>query len=170
MFYPPFILVDELFLKVEGNTAALLTLQRNDSRPAAPQNTYSSAAIASSDPADVILSQELIARNYAKVTESMAQGNIRGAALSQIEDRHKNIPEVGLLNVKAGPKSGPASVSLELSGIRRDTITMMNELPPDINIQVADEIRTLIAKGEWPTDTKAINDKIIQISQSFSQV
>ena len=39
---------------------------------------------------------------------------------------------------------------------------MMNELPPDINIQVADEIRTLIAKGEWPTDTKAINDKIVQ--------
>ena len=45
---------------------------------------------------------------------------------------------------------------------------MMNELPPDINVQVADEIRALIAKGEWPTDTKAINNKIIQISQSFS--
>jgi hypothetical protein len=88
--------------------------------------------------------------------------------LSRIEDRYKNISEVGLLNVEAGPKSGPASVSLELTGIRRDTITMMNELPPDINVQVADEIRALIAKGEWPTDTEAINNKITQISQSFS--
>ena len=91
-------------MKVEGNIAALLTLQRNDSRPAAPQNTYSSAAIAPSDPADVILSQELIARNYAKVTEAMAQGNIRGAALSRIEDRYKNISEVGLSKCGSRPK------------------------------------------------------------------
>ncbi len=155
-------------MKVNGNIAALVTLQGNGSRPAAPQKTQSSATNAPLDPKDIILSQELIARNYAKVTEAMAEGNIRGAALSRIEDRYKNISEVGLLNVEAGPKSGPASVSLELTGIRRDTITMMNELPPDINVQVADEIRALIAKGEWPTDTEAINNKIRQISQSFS--
>ena len=155
-------------MKINGNIAALVTLQGNGSIPAAPQKTQSSATNAALDPKDIILSQELIARNYAKVTEAMAQGNIRGAALSRIEDRYKNISEVGLLNVEAGPKSGPASVSLELTGIRRDTITMMNELPPDINVQVADEIRALIAKGEWPTDTEAINNKITQISQSFS--
>ena len=44
---------------------------------------------------------------------------------------------------------------------------MMNELPPEINVQVADEIRSLISKGEWPTDAKAIHDKIEQISQTF---
>jgi len=164
----PFILADEGILKINGNIAALVTLQGNGRQPSAPPKMRSSATNAPLDPKDVMLSQELIARNYAKVTESMAQGNIRGAALSRIEDRYKNISEVGLLNVEAGPKSGPASVSLELTGIRRDTITMMNELPPDINVQVADEIRALIARGEWPTDTEAINNKITQISQSFS--
>ena len=164
----PVVLADEGILKVNGNIAALVTLHGNGNRPAAPQKTQSSSTNAPVDAKDVILSQELIARNYAKVTEAMAQSNIRGAALSRIEDRYKNISEVGLLNVEAGPKSGPASVSLELTGIRRDTITMMNELPPDINVQVADEIRALIAKGEWPTDTEAINNKITQISQSFS--
>ena len=155
-------------MKVNGNIASLVTPHGNGNRPAGPQKTQSSSTNASLDAKDVILSQELIARNYAKVTEAMAQSNIRGAALSRIEDRYKNISEVGLLNVEAGPKSGPASVSLELTGIRRATITMMNELPPDINVQVADEIRTLIAKGEWPTDTEAINIKIRQISQYFS--
>jgi len=58
-------------------------------------------------------------------------------------------------------------MSLELSGIRRDTITMMNELPVEVNIQVADEIRALIAKNEWPTDTKAINEKIKQITNAI---
>ena len=164
----PVVLADEGILKVNGNIAALVTLYGNGNGPAAPRKTQSSSTNAPLDAKDVILSQELIARNYAKVTEAMAQSNIRGAALSRIEDRYKNISEVGLLNVEAGPKSGPASVSLELTGIRRDTITMMNELPPDINVQVADEIRALIAKGEWPTDTEAINIKIRQISQYFS--
>ena len=164
----PVVLADEGILKVNGNIAALVTLYGNGNGPAAPRKTQSSSTNAPLDAKDVILSQELIARNYAKVTEAMAQSNIRGAALSRIEDRYKNISEVGLLNVEAGPKSGPASVSFELTGIRRDTITMMNELPPDINVQVADEIRALIAKGEWPTDTEAINIKIRQISQYFS--
>ena len=44
---------------------------------------------------------------------------------------------------------------------------MMNELPADVNIQVADEIRVLIAKNEWPTDTKSINEKIKQITNAI---
>jgi len=44
---------------------------------------------------------------------------------------------------------------------------MMNELPAEVNIQVADEIRALIAKNEWPTDTKSINEKIKQITNAI---
>ena len=154
-------------MKIGANIAAQLALQDSKSTASAPQKMESRSSNEPLDPKDVLLSQELIAKNYAKVTEAMSQGSIRGAALSRVSDRYENIPEVGLLNVNSGPKSGPASVSPELSGIRRDTITMMNELPADINVQVADEIRSLIAKGEWPTDTKAIQEKIQQINKKF---
>ena len=133
----------------------------------APMVAHKTNGAKGENSADVVLSQELIAKNYLKVTASMEAGKSRGASLSKISDSYDNIPKVGLLNANSGPKSGPASVSLELSGIRRDTITMMNELPPDVNIQVADEIRALIAKNEWPVDTKSINEKIKQITNAI---
>ena len=154
-------------LKIATDIGAQVTLQGQMSAASAPQKTESRVGNDPLNSKDVMLSQELIAKNYAKVTEAMSQGNIRGAAISKAADRFKNIPEIGLLNVNSGPKSGPASVSLELSGIRRDTITMMNELPPEINVQVADEIRSLISKGEWPTNAKAVHEKIEQISKTF---
>ena len=153
-------------MKIATDIGAQVALQARMSA-SAHKKTESRAGNEPLNSKDVILSQELISKNYAKVTEAMSQGDIRGAAISRVVDRFENIPEIGLLNVNAGPKSGPASVSLELSGIRRDTITMMNELPPEINVQVADEIRSLISKGEWPTDAKAIHNKIEQISQTF---
>ena len=154
-------------MKIGSDIAARVLLQSQISDVHAPQKAVKREGNEPLNPKDVMLSQELIEQNYAKVTQAMSQGNIRGAAISSVADRFENIPEIGLLNVNSGPKSGPASVSLELSGIRRDTITMMNELPPEINVQVADEIRSLISKGEWPTDAKAIHDKIEQISQAF---
>ena len=154
-------------MKIGTDIAAQIALQGRMSTASAPLKTESRAGNEPLKSKHVILSQELIAKNYAKVTEAMSQSHIRGAAISRVSDRFKNIPEVGLLNVNSGPKSGPASVSLDLSNIRRDTITMMNELPAEINVQVADEIRALIAKGEWPTDAKAINEKIKQISKTF---
>ena len=154
-------------MKIGTDIAAQLALQGRMSTASAPQKTGSRAGNEPLDSKDIILTQELIAKNYAKVTQAMSEANIRGAALSSVADRFENIPEIGLLNVNSGPKSGPAAVSVELSGIRRDTITMMNELPPEINVQVADEIRSLISKGEWPTDAKAIHDRIEQIAQAF---
>ena len=154
-------------MKIGTDIAAQVALQGQVSAASDPKKTESRAGNEPLKSKHVILSQELIAKNYAKVTEAMSQGNIRGAAISSVADRFENIPEVGLLNVNSGPKSGPASVSLELSSIRRDTITMMNKLPAEINIQVADEIRSLISKGEWPTDAKAIHKKIEQISKTF---
>ena len=154
-------------MKIGTDIGAQVALQGQMSTASAPQKTEGRAGNEPLNSKDIMLSQELIAKNYAKVTQAMSQGNIRGAAISRIADRFENIPEIGLLNVNSGPKSGPASVSLELSGIRRDTITMMNELPPEINVQVADEIRSLISKGEWPTNAKAIHEKIEQISKTF---
>ena len=154
-------------MKIDGNIAAQVALQARNTAPKAPVVAHETTGTKGEKPADVVLSQELIAKNYLKVTASMEAGKSRGASLSKISDSYDNIPEVGLLNANSGPKSGPASVSLELSGIRRDTITMMNEVPAEVNIQVADEIRVLIAKNEWPTDTKSINEKIKQITNAI---
>ena len=154
-------------MKIDGNIAAQVALQANNTVHNAPTVAHKTNGAKGENSAEVVLSQELITKNYLKVTASMEAGKSRGASLSKISDSHDNIPKVGLLNANSGPKSGPASVSLELSGIRRDTITMMNELPVEVNIQVADEIRALIAKNEWPTDTKSINEKIKQITNAI---
>ena len=154
-------------MKIDGNTFAPVALQAKNTAHKASAVSHKTSGTKGENSADVILSQELITKNYLKVTASMEAGKSRGASLSKISDSYDNIPKVGLLNANAGPKSGPASVSLELSSIRRDTITMMNELPAEVNIQVADEIRALIAKNEWPTDTKSINEKIKQITNAI---
>ena len=154
-------------MKIDGNIFAQVALQAKNTAHKASVVSHKTNGTIGENSADVILSQELITKNYLKVTASMEAGKSRGASLSKISDSYDNIPKVGLLNANAGPKSGPASVSLELSSIRRDTITMMNELPAEVNIQVADEIRALIAKNEWPTDTKSINEKIKQITNAI---
>ena len=154
-------------MKIDGNIFAQVALQAKNAAHKASVVSHKTNRTIGENSADVILSQELITKNYLKVTASMEAGKSRGASLSKISDSYDNIPKVGLLNANAGPKSGPASVSLELSSIRRDTITMMNELPAEVNIQVADEIRALIAKNEWPTDTKSINEKIKQITNAI---
>ncbi|MDA8636043.1 hypothetical protein N9L70_06600 [Rhodobacteraceae bacterium] len=154
-------------MKIDGNIFAQVALQAKNTAHKASAVSHKTSGTKGENAADVILSQELITKNYLKVTASMEAGKSRGASLSKISDSYDNIPKVGLLNANAGPKSGPASVSLELSSIRRDTITMMNELPAEVNIQVADEIRALIAKNEWPTDTKSINEKIKQITNAI---
>ncbi len=154
-------------MKIDGNIAGQVALQAKSTLHNAPTVADKASRSKAENSTHVFLSQELIAKNYLKVTASMEAGKSRGASLSKISDSYDNIPKVGLLNANSGPKSGPASVSLELSSIRRDTITMMNELPVEVNIQVADEIRALIAKNEWPTDTKEINEKIKQITNAI---
>ena len=117
----------------------------------------------------VELSQELISRGFAEVKKSMQPASARGAAIAVAKDFYENISAVGLLASTAAPKKGTADVALELSSIRRDTIKMMNRIPAEINIQVADEIKDLIARNEWPTDRETINARIHEISRRISE-
>ena len=118
---------------------------------------------------EIDLSQELLEKGYREVSNSMRPGKARGAAIATAKDFHRNIPEIGLLNSNVGAKKGAAAVSLELSSIRRDTITMMNSMPAEINVQIADEIRSLISKNQWPTDQDRINQRIKEISDKIRQ-
>ncbi len=112
-------------------------------------------------------SNDLIEAGFAQVTRSMAPANARGAAIQRAVDFYKNIDKVGLLVANAGPKKGTAAVSLELTSIRRDTLTMMNRLPAEVNIQIADAIKLQIDRNEWPTDKAAINTRIKEIADQM---
>ena len=112
-------------------------------------------------------SNELIEAGFAQVTRSMAPANARGAAVQRATDFYKNMDKIGLLAANAGPKKGTAAVSLELTSIRRDTLTMMNRLPAEVNIQIADAIKLQIEKNEWPTDKETINTRIKEISDQI---
>ena len=113
------------------------------------------------------LSQELIENGYKEVNKSMRSAKVRGAAIASAQDFYKNIPEIGMLNANSGPKNSVASVSIELSSIRRDSITTMNSMPVEINVQIADEIRAQISRNEWPTDKNTIDQRIKDISEAI---
>ena len=106
---------------------------------------------------------------YNQVAKSMESSNIRGNAIKSMDDGRLNYSKIGMLNLNTIPANGPRSVAVELSAIRRDTITMMNKLPIEVNIKVADEIRHLIELNEFPTDAKKINEIIQEISQSLAK-
>lgn len=110
-----------------------------------------------------------IKKGYANVTEAMSTANIRGKAIKVLDDGRENYAKLGMLALNAIPSNGPKSVAVELSTIRRDTITMMNKLPIEINIKVADEIKQLIHLNKWPTDVEEINKKIKEISASINE-
>ena len=112
---------------------------------------------------------EAIEYGYNQVTKSMESSNIRGNAIKSMDDGRLNYSKIGMLNLNTIPANGPRSVAVELSAIRRDTITMMNKLPIEVNIKVADEIRHLIELNEFPTDAKKINKIIQEISQSLAK-
>ena len=112
---------------------------------------------------------EAIEYGYNQVAKSMESSNIRGNAIKSMDDGRLNYSKIGMLNLNTIPANGPRSVAVELSAIRRDTITMMNKLPIEVNIKVADEIRHLIELNEFPTDAKKINEIIQEISQSLAK-
>ena len=112
---------------------------------------------------------EAIEYGFNQVAKSMETSNIRGNAIKSMDDGRQNYSKVGMLNLNTIPANGPKSVAVELSTIRRDTITMMNKLPIEVNIKVADEIRHMIDVNEFPTDAKKINKIIQEISQSLAK-
>ena len=111
--------------------------------------------------------KEAIEYGYKQVIESMATSNIRGNALNRMEDGISNHEKVGMLNLNVIAGNGPKSVAVELTTIRRDTISMMNKLPAEVNILVADEIKQQIKLNQFPTNVEEVNKKIMEISNEI---
>ena len=57
------------------------------------------------------------------------------------------------------------SVSVKLNGVKRNVLTAMNELPVEVNVAIADEIRDRIKAGDWPTNREQSNAAIVRMIQ-----
>ena len=57
------------------------------------------------------------------------------------------------------------SVSVKLNGVKRNVLTAMNELPVEVSVAIADEIRGRIKAGNWPTNREQSNAAIEKMIQ-----
>ena len=57
------------------------------------------------------------------------------------------------------------SVSVKLNGVKRNVLTAMNELPVEVNVAIADEIRDRIKAGNWLTNREQSNAAIEKMIQ-----
>ena len=56
-------------------------------------------------------------------------------------------------------------MSVKLNGVKRNVLTAMNELPVEVNVAIADEIRGRIKAGNWPTNREQSNAAIEKMIQ-----
>ena len=107
---------------------------------------------------------------YRQVIDSMKTANIRGNAIKSMDDGRENHSKIGLLNLHTISPNGPKSVSVELTAIRRDTLTMMNKLPIEVNIAVADKVKKLIELNKFPTDVASVNREIQKFTNEIANL
>ena len=107
---------------------------------------------------------------YRQVIDSMRTANIRGNAVKSMDDGRENYSKIGLLNLNTISPNGPKSVSVELTAIRRDTLTMMNKLPIEVNIAVADKVKKLIELNKFPTDVESVNREIQKFANEIANL
>ena len=89
-------------------------------------------------------------------------------ALRAMEDGLKNAQAVPLLLSEKKSGSGPLNVLVKLNSVKRDVLQMMNKLPVEVNIEIADKIRAEIASGNWPTNKNESNNAIKAMMKDFS--
>jgi len=85
------------------------------------------------------------------------RGNVIKAMAS---DGVENVGSVGMLSSQVIQSSKPASVSVQLKAIKKDVIIMMNKLPREVNVEIADEINKRIATQNWPIDHQEIQEAV----------
>jgi len=84
----------------------------------------------------------------------------KSRVIRAMDDGIQNVDSVPLLMSEPKNTSGPASVLVKLNSVKRDVLQMMNQLPVEVNIEVADKIRAEIESGNWPTNKNESNNAI----------
>jgi len=59
--------------------------------------------------------------------------------------------------------------SLELSSAAQDVLASMVDMPPKINIEAVDRIKSAIASNQYPVDVDKITSKLLDSVESLSQ-
>lgn len=112
-----------------------------------------------------------IAQAYQRTQASFAAADQRGQAAASARDAFTDLGDKLLKARDITPASSSASVVVELSSIKRDAIAMMNALPVEVRVELADRVRAQVQSGNWPVDRDESNAAIksmIQEQLSFS--
>ena len=67
---------------------------------------------------------------------------------------------VGMGSSQVTQYSTAANISVELNSVKKEVLQMMKSLPAEVNIEIANNIRSKIRSGDWPIDRQASNDAI----------
>ena len=79
-----------------------------------------------------------------------------------------NMSTVGMGSSQVTQFSSAANISVELSSVKKDVLQMMKNLSAEVNIKIADEIRSRIRAGNWPIDRQASNNAIKAMIADYS--
>ena len=79
-----------------------------------------------------------------------------------------NMSTVGMGSSQVTQFSSAANISVELSSVKKDVLQMMKNLSAEVNIEIADEIRSRIRAGNWPIDRQASNNAIKAMIADYS--
>ena len=117
---------------------------------------------------DNIASYEKMKAGYDNAEKFIEITGAKKRALRAMEDGLKNAQAVPLLLSEKKSGSGPLNVLVKLNSVKRDVLQMMNKLPVEVNIEIADKIRAEIASGNWPTNKNESNNAIKAMMKDFS--
>ena len=79
-----------------------------------------------------------------------------------------NMSTVGMGSSQVTQFSSTANISVELSSVKKDVLQMMKSLSTEVNIEIADEIRSRIRAGNWPIDRQSSNNAIKLMIADYS--
>ena len=79
-----------------------------------------------------------------------------------------NMSTVGMGSSQVTQFSSIANISVELSSVKKDVLQMMKSLSAEVNIEIADEIRSRIRAGNWPIDRQSSNNAIKLMIADYS--
>ena len=117
---------------------------------------------------DNIASYQKMKAGYDNAEKFIEITGAKKRALKAMEDGVKNVQAVPLLLSEKKSGSGPLNVLVKLNSVKRDVLQMMNKLPVEVNIEIADKIRAEIASGNWPTNKNESNNAIKAMMKDFS--
>ena len=111
---------------------------------------------------------QALSKGYDNARKFMHANDAKARVMSAMRETNSEFQPVGMLNSQAGQFSSAHSVSVNLNSVSKEVITEMAKLPAQVNIEIADEIRSSIQAGDWPKNKAdssravlaAINDYI----------